>query len=343
MGRFDNLLKQFEPIEQGDEAEFPATPRNALVDMLPESVQPYLAETIGDQKRFAQEFPSQVAGSTAGITKAQKLYGDTAGKILNKQAAAIPDMSLQAEHMGNLRKIQDFLKANEMGDLNEIGKGATRRAYDTVPESNQIIKPRRYDEASPLFNKSILKNAVKEQLIFNKIPEFTPKTNTYLTSKGAYQVQDKVLPLTESVPKVGSHKSTDWDTLHSLHDKDIDNLARAIETKTGGEIIPTDTTIQNVYKEPVSDLIKSLDVDRYRLVKQEKPFRLFGETASPARDPVRLQQIEELSNTLKKPQDVNISDPIKQYITRKTLNEAMSSPDMNYLNEILKLKGLGGK
>lgn len=312
MGRFDNIFKQLEPVEQGDSAIFPASPRNAIADMLPDSWSPYVSESLADQKNWAQDFPEQVAGSTTAITRAEKMFGEI-GKDVNKFAAKITDKSPQADHLRNLPMLRKFLE--EKGNT-QIDQGSSAKIHHTPDMGNKIIKTQ---AGSP-------EKAMREQMMLNKLEDLTPKTNTYVTSKANYQVQDKVKPLRNTIYDEYTN-TPEWLKIHDNYISDVDAMGELIK-KRG--INPLDSSVNNSYLDPITKTIKTYDVGQFKdLSSKYDPNGTFN-----------LDDILQLNNTLKKPANMVVNPPTM--IKDKLFKEAIQSDVPNYINEILRIKQ-GGK
>lgn len=338
MPRFNNLLKEFEPIQKGDENVYPESPRNWIADKVNGKTIP-LADALGfnesidipkeslaDQKQRARDFPEQMAGSTMGITRAVKELGPIAGKAINKIASEIPDLSPQAKHIKNIEAIRDFVeKTNLERKPLEIGEGFSQRVYDIPSRPEEVLK-KRWLNQTPERTSEAIEDVIRDQLIFDKIGENAPNTNTYMTSKNAYQIQDKVKPL-----GYGGN---------ALQTKGVPTAATQVLTKTDYKIKPEDLLNQNVGRDKTGN-IKFFDVDNFDFPKIDLIKDASGNVINRKRStPFTESDILNLLNSIKKPQNLMINSELERYLHPDVTKSLMNLESPNYINEILKLKGI---
>lgn len=338
MARFDDLLKVYKPIEKGDENVYPESPRNWIADKVNGTTIP-LADTLGfnesidipreslaDQKQQVREFPEQMAGATMGITRAVKELGPLSGKAINKLASEIPDLSQQSKHIKNIQDIRDFVeKSNLERKPLEVGEGFSQRVYDIPNRPEEVLK-KRWLNQTPERTSEAIEDVVRDQLILDKIGEFAPNTNTYMTSKNAYQIQDKVKPL-------GFGGS-------ALSSKGVPTAATQVLTKTDYKIKPEDLLNQNVGRD-ASGNVKFFDVDNFDFPKIDLIKDAAGNVIDRKRaTPFTENDILNLLNSIKKPQNLMINNELQEYLHPDITKSLMNLESPNYINEILKLKGI---
>lgn len=118
-----------------------------------------------------------------GMTRAVKQLGPLVGKAENALASVIKDASPQAEHIRNLQAIREA-KVNPQ----KIGEGFFKKAYEV---GDKVVKKFKPEEVLP---EDFYKDAVREQLVFDKLKDLNPNTKSYGVGDNIYQVQKKVTP-----------------------------------------------------------------------------------------------------------------------------------------------------
>lgn len=223
--RLVKLFETFDPANTGDDEIYPNTLRNVLASRLNGTKIPLAGslglneelaipkESLADQKRFVQNFPENVAGSTMGITRAEEVLGRQTGKAMNALANSIKDSAPQAEHIANLKAIQELRKSPELLqeflEAHLLGTPSTDAgAFKNVHIGDKkVIKQFRPEE----FTNDMVPQSIQEQLIFNKLDGLNPNSKTYKTTNNIYQVQDKVTPYDKT-----SHSLNDWEDQTSI-------------------------------------------------------------------------------------------------------------------------------
>lgn len=221
---------------------------------------------------------------------------------------------IHEEHIQNFRGLREFLKhRNEAG---YVGHGTAQTAFEIPELPGKVIKTANSGVLQKVLDNRELPDAIRDQLIYNKIPELTADTKTYLTSGGKYQVQNKVLPL------LTRENPSDARLLEQTYGDDLKSLANTIKSKGNG-VHPIDVGTHNAYLDSVTKSPKIFDVDQFVLRD--------GHT--------KLDDILKLRDTLKKPSGMDISEPLQKFLGNPEFDNALSDESTNYLNEILKLKG----
>jgi hypothetical protein len=254
-----------------------------------------------------------------GITKAQKVLGDVAGKLVNKQAAKIRPEGI--EHLDNLQLIREFVK-NPSEFVGTTGvPGSRKDVFGKGHYSDKIIKkmkPARdreviYDmKGNPIRelteeerNYKKYYDALQEQIMLNKIgPEEAVKTNTYLTGQNAYMVQPRVTPL-------------------SGYSREADDVAESIASRFPTDLQKpnsvTDMGYFNFGKDRTNGKIKLLDAGATNNITLTE------------------QEFKALQDSLKKSPDINLSQPLSKYIDVNTFEKLLNEAKPNYVNDMLRL------
>lgn len=256
-----------------------------------------------------------------GIPQTDKETRALLQKIAEMRMAGRP-LDRAEQHMMNMKSIRDLIERNYgiKGDsiIPKLGEGITSQAFDAPGLPGKIIKQKSGAIASPY-------KTVKEQLVFDKLADHNlgPKTDTYLTSIGGYQVQDKVTPLRDAhIKMVDGQKYTDWDRLSNLYGDKLVDTNNTIKSKLG--IQPTDSSYHNVYLDKSDNVVKPFDVDQFRFTEKKPSY----------------EDILKLNDTLRKPVKMDISNEVSDNVSDRVWKQAIRSDEPNYINNLIKkIKG----
>lgn len=255
-----------------------------------------------------------------GIPQTDKETRALLQKIAEMRMAGKP-LDRAEQHMMNMKSIRDLIERNYgiKGDIvPKLGEGITSQAFDAPGLPGKIIKQKSGAIASPY-------KTVKEQLVFDKLADHNlgPKTDTYLTSIGGYQVQDKVTPLRDAhIKMVDGQKYTDWDRLSNLYGDKLVDTNNTIKSKLG--IQPTDSSYHNVYLDKSDNVVKPFDVDQFRFTEKKPNY----------------EDILRLNDTLRKPVKMDISNEVSDNVSDRVWKQAIRSDEPNYINNLIKkIKG----
>lgn len=219
------------------------------------------------------------------------------------------------EHMQNMRAIREMVSRNysSKGEMVPfLGKGITTKTFEAPGLPNKVIKEKSTGHG----------RTVREQLIFDKLAKegLGPKTHGYLTSRGAYQVQDKVTPLKDTIPKYelpDGSTMTNWDQLRHMYGSEVLDTDALIAKKG---IQPFDSGVHNSYLDQSDNVVKPFDVDQFKFDHKKK---------------ATLDDVVNLNNTLKKPVDLDISSHVGNHVDTDTWTKALQTEDPNYIKELL--------
>lgn len=264
-----------------------------------------------------------------GMTRAVKQLGPVVGKGMNYLAESIKDLSPQAEHISNLKFIQNILK----GSKNKIGEGNAKEVFD-VPNVNKVVKKQFLgsDDLDRTFN---IDEGIKEQLIFNKLEELVPNTKSYQTSKNIWQVQDKVNPISKS----GMFRSQE----SAMTEPKVESAAWDMIKRLGDKIKPADLTRQNVGYDKSGNVkffdVNNFDFPQYSIRRDMlgDPMRnSSGKVLLKTSTPFDLSDVEKLNNTYKKLPEEAIHDNFQNFLEDDIISQAFESSKPNYINELLR-------
>lgn len=303
MGRFDSLINGDEPTPEDENIYPEGHPRNILANAInPLELKIPFANKLGLNEQVY--IPPVSKADDARYTK------------------ELPEQ-LATSFMGETRAVKEL--GPELGKLTNAAAGAIKDKFGEHLRNLDLIKnfvknpeslrpvgsgafKNVYGNEQQVLKKfrpeefvpgEMLPQSIQEQLIVNKLGELAPKTNTYKTSNNVYQVQDKIQPFIETMK----------DNYHPDLEKMISNNMDSIQTQ----------------EDYLKSLLNKKGFDPKSDYDLANPY---NHGYSKLGDP-KISDVGTFRMSQPNPEDI-----IKLQENYKTLPS-----DIDYINEIFKLKG----